>query len=876
MKPTDKELDSMIEKTFGEIRMDAPAASDTERAAGRVLNALSTSPATMMSALPEHIRGCDDFQALIPAYMDGTLSQARTLLLEDHTRECIPCRKALKLARTGFRTGTDPLTASKPRGIALATIRRYRWAAAASVIVGVALLSLIFGDRLLGTRGGFEAVVYAMSGSMYHVSESQTIPLQTGGTIKDGQKIRAGKDSDAMVRLPDGSMIELKARSEISFSHNSDGTTIHLDRGNIIVQAADQGSHHLYVATGDCMVSVHGTIFSVDSGVKGSRVSVVQGEVQVDYAGEKHLLKSGQQVSTNPELQPVPVTAQVSWSNNQGQYYQLLDNLKFVKKEVAYTTTDGVRYSSDLLNMMPANTAVYVGLPNLSSVLKDSNRIIDERIKKNPAVADWWKGEGAAKRSEIVNKIAELGQYIGNEIAVSAAITAQGNPGNPLVVADLTNPAGFRSSLEQQVSASASQGLTIDIIDNPATAATASVNTLYVWITGYNAAASNSLQPLKDLQSAMAAGSGNPFLTTSFYADINATYQQGVSEIVAADLQNILAQLRTQDASTTAGQARIAAYDKLGLFNLKHFILESRQGGDSNTAAVLSFSQSDHGIVSWLAQPGPMGTLDFISPDATVVAAFSVKSTASMVDDILSALGSISSSMPQDLNNFQTETGIDIKKDLAAPLGGEYAFAIDGPLAPSPSWKLVVEVYDQATFQQTIQKLVTAMNTQAAKDGKPASFSVQQTEISGQTYFTLTSAAGDIFSYTFANAFMVAAPNKGVLANALKSQQSGYTLVHSSQFQSALPSDGNTNFSAIVYSNLGAVAGPIASLMGGLGHKGLKAAVSSGPSMAYAVAQGDRILFGATGQGGPLGFNPANMLGLSGAFSPKGIVKHSL
>ena len=38
--------------------------------------------------------------------------------------------------------------------------------------------------------------------------------------------------------------------------------------------------------------------------------------------------------------------------------------------------------------------------------------------------------------------------------------------------------------------------------------------------------------------------------------------------------------------------------------------------GKTHTRAVLAYNQSDHGITSWLAQPAPMGSLDYISPDA--------------------------------------------------------------------------------------------------------------------------------------------------------------------------------------------------------------------------------------------------------------------
>src|SRR5262249_58730074 len=55
------------------------------------------------------LKGCEDFQAQIPAFLAGTLPPARALLVEDHTRSCIACRRALKEARSGEKAVAAPV-----------------------------------------------------------------------------------------------------------------------------------------------------------------------------------------------------------------------------------------------------------------------------------------------------------------------------------------------------------------------------------------------------------------------------------------------------------------------------------------------------------------------------------------------------------------------------------------------------------------------------------------------------------------------------------------------------------------------------------------------------------------------------------------------
>ena len=57
---------------------------------------------------------------------------------------------------------------------------------------------------------------------------------------------------------------------------------------------------------------------------------------------------------------------------------------------------------------------------------------------------------------------------------------------------------------------------------------------------------------------------------------------------------------------------------------------------------------------------------------------------------------------------------MSVLNDITAPLGGEVTMAFDGPVLPTPRWKVIFEVYDPTTLQATIGKLIDSFNREAA------------------------------------------------------------------------------------------------------------------------------------------------------------------
>jgi hypothetical protein len=221
----------------------------------------------------------------------------------------------------------------------------------------------------------------------------------------------------------------------------------------------------------------------------------------------------------------------------------------------------------------------------------------------------------------------------------------------------------------------------------------------------------------------------------------------------------------------------------------------------------------------------------------------------------------------------QQQTGIDLRNDLAAALGGEFSLSLDGSAIPVPSWKLVIETYDPVKVHNTLNRMVEVYNRETVKAGnQPVKLGEEVFE--GRTYYSLIGSGGPLTEvhYTFADGYMIAGPTRALVARALQVKQAGTSITRSANFVKLLPRDRYANFSAVIYQNLGTTLAPIAGLLGNMipqGHKGgpnpMAALSDMKSTLIAAYGEPDRISIATSGN--LMGINPGALLtgGLQGA-----------
>jgi FecR-like protein/putative zinc finger protein len=816
------------------IRDDVPSDDTIQAAAARVRTRLETGPGDAVEVA--RLESCADFRALLPAYRNRTLSEARHMLVEDHLHSCVGCRRYFEGERAA-------VIAIRPRG---RVFMFAPWALAAAAVVALYIALPPILDRTLAPSGP-RATVASVDGELYRISATGATLLNTGASIEQNEEIRTAKNSRAMVRLRDGSTVEMAERSDLTVTERWRGKTVHLTRGSVMVEAAKQRSGRLEISTPDALVSVKGTIFEVSSGTKGSRVSVVEGEVKVDQDGASALLHRGDQKTTSQNMTTTSVAEDIGWSQNSAKYLALLGELSAIQKRIEQIPGPGLRYRSKLAALLPENTMVFASIPNLGPTLAEATSIFEERVQQSAVLREWWNEKETQQLKSIVDQVRTFSDYLGDEIVL--AVPAGPNP-TPLVIAETRRPE-LRQFLEQRFAQLKGSGAPM-LVDNPRSTGAVSNGPL-VMVHGNVVALSMRPDFLTRIASLADAGANGGFLATPFGERIAQSYQSGAGWLFAVDMEQIAGGIVSSSS----------AMNTAGLDNVKYLMIERKENlGRTENSACLSFAGARHGLASWLAAPGPMGTLDFVSPEATFASSFVIKNPGTLLAELIGMVGS--NSLVSDL---QQQTGVNLLTDIAQNLGGEITVALDGPLLPTPSWKIAIEVDNPARIEWAIEQAVAT----AAHDYPDLKVTAAQSN--GLAYYSVTlPKIAYTIDYTFTDGYMLLAPSTGLLESAIATRASGLTLAHSAAFRAQLPQDGHTNFSALMYYNMGSTVGPLIDQLksGDLMTAEQKKSIAlfdthREPGLIYAYGEPDRITVASRGSFFGLGLDSLVGLNAKGA-----------
>lgn len=814
---------------LNQIQNDTPAAEAQAQAAENVRRTLFGAAA----AGAETLRGCEDFRTLFASYLQKTLPDARRLLVEDHLRECVNCRKAMDRAR-GVAPKLHTMPLSKPSAP--------KWAIAAAIVAAVGISAVAARNYFpVLSHSGALATVQSSENMLYRVASNGNIATVEGTDLSDGEEVRTPANSRAVIRLWDGSRIEMNERASLSVTLSWRGTVIHLERGQIVVQAAKQKRGKLFVNTGDSEVSVVGTIFAVNKGTLGSRVSVVEGQVNVEQSGHKLELKPGDQSTSDPALAKVGVEAEIAWSRDAERYLAIMGELNILQKRLETLPAGTLRYQSKLLLYMPENTRLFASVPNMGVQLTQAKAIFDERLRSSEVLRSWWMAkENDHVRQNVdflLDQLKTLSSYLGEEVVVFVSGEKQMSC---VIAAETTNAAGLKDYLDRTLAAPNGAKLPI---------AYSIKNNLLLF--------SEKAPQVAAVEAIVARGGS---ASTPFRRRVQQAYTEGAGWLFAGDVEQIY-------ANSVNAKDRVTS-DSLGFDNMQYVTLERRDIANRVENRIgLSFSGQRQGVASWLATPGPMTTLQFVSPDAGGAASIIAKQPRAMLDELMRLTQRVAPNFQQLLTNFQRETGLNPLDDIATPLGSELTVAIDGPLLPIPSWKLAVEVNQPQRLETSIETLIASYNRMAAIEKTPL-LVLKKEQVSSRLFYTLSGGRLPLdVHYVYVDSYLLMGADRTLLTQAIQNRETGRTLLRSDKFRALLPSATNPNFSAVVYHNLGGVLGPLADMLANgtnvtpAQKESMKAVKDAAPGLVAAYADADKITAATVG----------NFAGLNlGMFAAKG------
>jgi hypothetical protein len=767
-----------LEKALQEMRQEDVDAGTLEAARARVWDEVANAAGA----------GCAEFRPDFRAYLSGALGGSRRVLMEDHLSRCSACRASMAELKGERRVVAMPQRSSA---------RWVRWgtlAAAAVLVLSVLYLGRDAIDAMMAP-GGPRATVVSAAGGLYGLPGGA---LKAGASIGDKELVRTGPGAHAVLRLTDGSVVDVNERTELFVTAAWSGRAIHLQRGDVIVRAAKQRRGHLRVLTRDSIASVKGTVFAVSAGMGGSVVSVVEGSVAVNQPGREVVLSPGEQAASNPAL-AMSVEEAVSWSPEAEQYLELLGSFAKIERQLAEISPGELRTNSALLSYLPAGAFVYGAVPNLGGKVGQALVLAEQQAAENAAFGAWWNSETGLELRQIVDRVQSVSSLLGDEIVFCAG-SAGPDDEVPMVMA--------RVQPGRQAELAGALGGLFTGTDEPVPPYSVSDDLMVV---------SNSPSHLAWALGHLGQGASSPF-----GAAIGERYRRGVGWLMGIDAAPVVAMAAGDDAPPVELAAMIG---------MKYLFLEQRApAGAEENEVTLVFQGARTGLASGLADAGSGGAAEYLPADALLAGYVSTREPWQLFQEFPALMTKEGESFDADLAQANEKLGAGFIENLTAAMGTEAAFALHGFSVNGPAWVMAGLANNPAIIDSSLQKLVATFNAELAPDEQDKRIVFGQENAGGRVWSTMK-AGGLPFgvTWTYDRGYMVAASDRASAERAIATRNGGSPLVWSPEFLGQLPSSAGMHPAAFAWLNT-------------KGALGIFSALAPNPALTKLLAERDPVL----------------------------------
>ena len=749
-----------LEQALQEMKQEAVDSGTLEAARARVWEQMTNAGSAT----------CAEFRQDFHAYLAHELGGSRRTLVEDHLSRCAGCR-----ARIADMKGERHVVAMPVRS----SSRWARWGAltaAAAVLLAVLYLGRDAIDGMMAP-GGPRATVVSAGGGLYRLTAGS---LEAGAAIGERESVRTGPGAHAVLRLADGSMVDVNERTELFVTAAWSGQAIHLQRGDIIVKAAKQRRGRLRVLTHDSIASVKGTVFAVSAGMGGSVVSVVEGSVAVGQPGRELLLRPGQQAASIPALAS-SVAEAVSWSPDAEQYLELLGSFVKIERELANLPAE-LRTNSALLSYLPEGAVVYGAVPNPGVTIDRALSLAEEQAAQNATFGAWWNSETGQLLKQMTDRVQSVNPLLGDEIVFCATVPGL-DEAVPIVMARVQpgKRAELTSALERLFAAAGESPASYSVSDE-----------LMV--------VSNSSPHLAWALAHLGQGAVSPFATA-----IGERYRRGVGWLIAMDARPLVTMASKDDAPP------IKLAD---MIDMKYLFLEQRApAGAVENEVTFAFQGARTGMGSWLADAGSGGAAEYLPADALVAGYVSTREPLQLFEEFTAQITRSEPDFERGLASLDEKLGVGFVQNLTAALGTEAALALTGLSASGPTWVMASLANNPAVIDSSLQKLVDTFNAELGPDEQGKRIQLQQESAGERTWSTLKPGGLPLgITWTYDRGYMVAASDRAVAERAIATRNGGFPLVWSPEFLGQLPWSAGLHPSAFAWLNAKGALGILSAL----------------------------------------------------------------